>query len=140
MKTLALILSLVLTTSLNLAQDNIETYSIAIKIDNALNNDGHMLIGLHNADTFMKGKGIQNSKSKITDGVVNITFENVTPGIYAIMVLHDANDNGKMDFDTSGMPKESYGMSNNPMLFGPPTFTDAKFELLNEDKEIIIRF
>jgi len=140
MKTQALILSLALTTTLSHAQDNIETYSITVKIDNALSDDGNMLIGLHDVNTFMKGKGLQNSKSEIVDGIVTVTFEDVTPGNYAIMVLHDANDNGKMDFDTTGRPSESYGMSNNPMLFGPPTFTDAKFELLNEDKEINVRF
>ena len=140
MKTLALILSLVLSTTLSHSQENIESYSVTVKIDNALSDDGNMLIGLHNEDTFMKGKGIQNSKSTIEDGIVTVTFEDVTPGNYAIMVLHDSNDNGKMDFDTTGRPSESYGMSNNPMLFGPPTFTDAKFELLNEDKDINIRF
>ena len=140
MKTLALILSLVLTTTLSHSQDNIETYSITVKVDNALSDNGSMLIGLHNEDTFMKGKGLQNSKSEIVDGIVTVTFENVAPGNYAIMVLHDENDNSKMDFDATGRPSESYGMSNNPMLFGPPTFTDAKFELLSEDKEINIRF
>ena len=140
MKTLALILSLVLTTTLSHSQDNIETYSITVKVDNALSDNGSMLIGLHNEDTFMKGKGLQNSKSEIVDGIVTVTFENVAPGNYAIMVLHDENDNSKMDFDATGRPSESYGMSNNPMLFGPPTFTDAKFELLKEDLEIHIRF
>jgi len=140
MKTLALILSLILTSTLSLAQDNTGTYSITVKVENALSNDGHMMISLHTEDTFMKAKGIQSFKSEIQDGVVAVTFEDIAPGKYAIMVLHDANDNGKMDFDTTGMPSESYGMSNNPMLFGPPTFADAKFELLNEDKEINIRF
>ncbi|PWK17267.1 DUF2141 domain-containing protein [Xanthomarina spongicola] len=140
MKTLALILSLVLTTTLSHSQDNIETYSITVKVDNALSDNGSMLIGLHNEDTFMKGKGLQNSKSEIVDGIVTVTFENVAPGNYAIMVLHDENDNSKMDFDATGRPSESYGMSNNPMLFGPPTFTDAKFELLKENLEIHIRF
>ena len=140
MKTLALILSLVLTTTLSHSQDNIETYSITVKVDNALSDNGSMLIGLHNEDTYMKGKGLQNSKSEIVDGIVTVTFENVAPGNYAIMVLHDENDNSKMDFDATGRPSESYGMSNNPMLFGPPTFTDAKFELLKEDLQIHIRF
>lgn len=140
MKTLSLILSLILTTTLSIAQDNTETYSITVKVDNAFSNEGHMMISLHTEDTFMKSKGVQSFKSDIEDGAVTVTFENITPGNYAIMVLHDANDNGKMDFDTTGRPNESYGMSNNPMLFGPPTFTDAKFLLLNEDMEINVRF
>ncbi|MFL0353687.1 DUF2141 domain-containing protein [Xanthomarina sp. GH4-25] len=140
MKTLTLILSLILTSTLSFAQESTETYSITVKVDNALSDEGHMLIGLHTEDTFMKAKGVQISKSEIVDGTVAVTFDNVTPGTYAIMVFHDANDNEKMDFDTTGRPSESYGMSNNPVLFGPPNFTDAKFELVDEDIEVVIRF
>ena len=45
-----------------------------------------------------------------------------------------------MDFDASGMPTESYGMSNNPMSYGPPQFHEAKFELLDKDLNLTIRF
>lgn len=139
MKTLALIITFTLTSIFAYTQEKTESVSVTVKVDNPLNDNGHVLIGLHTIDTFMKGKGIQNAKSKVKDGKVIVTFENVTPGNYAIMVLHDENDNERMDMEVNGMPKESYGMSNNPMLYGPPTFNDAQFEL-TENKEIIIRF
>lgn len=139
MKTIALIIALVVTSIFGYSQEQTETFSVTVKVANPLNDNGHVLIGLHTADTFMKGKGILNAKSKVTDGQVLVTFEDVAPGNYAIMVLHDENDNERMDFEANGMPKESYGMSNNPMLYGPPTFTDAQFEL-NANKEIVIRF
>ena len=139
MKTLALFIALTLTAILGYSQDKSETFTITVKVDNPLNDNGHVLIGLHTADTFMKGQGVQNAKEKVKDGKVIVTFENVSPGDYAIMVLHDENDNQRMDLEVNGMPKESYGMSNNRMLYGPPTFTDAKFEL-TESKEIVIRF
>jgi uncharacterized protein (DUF2141 family) len=138
MKTIALLIALIVTTVFGYSQEQLKTYTLTVRVDNPLNNNGHILIGLHTADTFMKGKGILNAKSKVTDGKV-VTFEDVAPGNYAIMVLHDENDNERMDFEVNGMPKESYGMSNNPMLYGPPTFTDAAFEL-TESKEIVIRF
>jgi uncharacterized protein (DUF2141 family) len=56
------------------------------------------------------------------------------------MAIHDENENNAMDFDPSGMPIESYGMSNNPLSYGPPNFTEAKFELKEEDLELAIRF
>lgn len=139
MKTLALIITFTLSSIFAYTQEKTESVSVTVKVDNPLNDNGHVLIGLHTIDTFMKGKGIQNAKSKVKDGKVIVTFENVTPGNYAIMVLHDENDNERMDMEVNGMPKESYGMSNNPMLYGPPTFNDAQFEL-TENKEIIIRF
>ena len=139
MKTLTLIVSLLLTCSFIQAQDSLKSYHITVKIDNALSDNGSMLFGLHNESTFMKGKSLHSMKSAITDGKAMVTFENVTPGTYAVMVFHDANDNEKMDFDTTGMPLESYGMSNNPMLMGPPNFADAKFVSEDESLELLIR-
>lgn len=139
MKHLAIALISALISFITQAQDSTSTYTAEIKIANILNTKGYILIGLHNQDTFMKGKGIKNAKLKIEGDTVLATFNNLKPGIYAVMVLHDENDNNRMDFDSSGMPTESYGMSNNPMLFGPPTFTDAKFEMKDNIK-LTIRF
>ena len=71
---------------------------------------------------------------------VIITFKNVLPGEYAIMSVHDENDNKQMDFELNGMPKESYGVSNNPMSYGPPQFSEAKFTLNNENINMSIIF
>ena len=89
----------------------------------------------------MKGKGgIQNSETSIEGNTITVTYTNVLPGEYAVMGVHDENENKQMDFELNGMPKESYGMSNNPVLYGPPTFADAKFKVENEDQNITIRF
>ena len=88
----------------------------------------------------MKAAPIAASDTKIIDGKVTVTFENVKPGEYAILASHDENENGKMDFRENGMPLESYGASNNVMNFGPPQFGDAKFKVTNEDLDIKIRF
>ena len=56
------------------------------------------------------------------------------------MALHDANENNRMDYQSNGMPKESYGMSGNDMSFGPPSFSASKFEVGGDDLELTIRF
>lgn len=43
-------------------------------------------------------------------------------GQYAVMVMHDENNNVKVDTDANGIPTEPTGMSNNPVLKGYPTF------------------
>jgi uncharacterized protein (DUF2141 family) len=88
----------------------------------------------------MKGKGIKDAETSIEDGKVTITFENVLPGEYAILALHDENDNKRMDFEDNGMPKESFGMSNNVMAMGPPQYDDAKFTVADKDLDLNIRF
>lgn len=139
MRTLSLFIALILSTSLSFAQTE-KGQDITVTIENISNNRGHVIIGLHTADTFMKSDGIQKAESKVKDGKVVVTFKNVTPGHYALMAMHDENDNKKMDFEANGMPLESYGLSNNPMLMGPPTFTDGKFEVTDKNVDITIKF
>ena len=139
MKTVILFIALTLVSTLGFAQDT-EGQTLTVTIENAKSDDGKLLVSLNTVDTFMKGAGIQNSESTIKDGKAVITFENVKPGTYAIMVLHDENDNQRMDFEDNGMPKESYGMSNNPRSFGPPIFDDAKFDVDKDDVKLSIRF
>lgn len=51
-------------------------------------------------------------------------------GEYAIAVYHDKNENGELDTNFLGIPKEAYGFSNNARgKFGPASWKDAKFEV-----------
>ena len=50
------------------------------------------------------------------------------PGIYAIALLHDQNENRKLDKNWIGAPKEGFGFSRNVKVFmGPPEFKEAAF-------------
>ncbi len=139
MKTLALFVSLILTTLAAQAQEN-QGVTVTVTIENVLSDAGHIIASLHTSDTFMKGPGVINAQEKSKAGELSLTFENVKPGTYAIMVMHDENDNQRMDFEENGMPKENYGVSGNDMAMGPPNFESSKFEITAEDKEFKIRF
>jgi len=138
-KALFLSIALTLVSTLGFSQDA-KGQTITVTVENAKSDDGTLRISLNTKDTFMKGEGIQSAASKIKDGKATVTFENVPAGEYAIMVLHDANDNERMDFQDNGMPLESYGMSNNPRSFGPPNYEDAKFKIESDDLNLSIRF
>ena len=138
MKTLSLIITLILSTTLSFAQTETKQ-EVTVTIENIANNRGSLSVALHSQETFMKSVGVQNVSSKITGDKVIVTFKDVTPGNYAIMVLHDENNNQQMDFEPNGMPLESYGISNNPMLMGPPRFSDGKFEVLDKNIELTIK-
>ncbi|APY09269.1 hypothetical protein BWZ20_13580 [Winogradskyella sp. J14-2] len=138
MKNLILTFAFALITLFSFSQD--EGITITVTIDNVTSNEGKVLMSLHTSETFMKGKGIKDADSTIEDGKVTMTFKNVLPGEYAILALHDVNDNKRMDFEENGMPKESFGMSNNVMLMGPPQYDDAKFTVADKDLELNIRF
>src|SRR5512144_2373576 len=56
-------------------------------------------------------------------------FEDIPPGTYAIVVIHDENMNGKLDTKWLGVPKEGYGFSNDVKpLLSVPTFSAASFK------------
>ncbi|WP_047547563.1 DUF2141 domain-containing protein [Psychroserpens sp. Hel_I_66] len=139
MKTVFLTIALTIISTLGFAQDN-KGQTITVTIENAKSDDGKIVASLNTKDTFMKAAPIQSASADIKDGKATLTFENVQPGDYAIMLLHDLNGNERMDFEANGMPKESYGMSNNPRSFGPPVYEDAKFTVGNENVDLSIRF
>lgn len=115
-----------------------ETYTLKVTVNNAKDDLGKMVYTLSTENQFMKAPPLQSASVEIKGGIAIATFENVPAGEYAVMVLHDKNGNQSMDFSDQGMPKEAYGMSNNPMSYGPPTWDDLKFTI-ESDKEIIIR-
>jgi len=50
-----------------------------------------------------------------------------------VKVAQINEDKGKVHFALNGMPLEDYGSSNNVMAFGPPSFEESKFEVMDKD-------
>jgi len=99
-----------------------------IKLDS---NDGVVLVSL-----FKEGSGFPDDavkafgkeKGYIVGKSATIIFKSVPPGSYAVAILHDENNNQKMDKNMLGIPKEGYGFSNNASApFGPPSYKKASF-------------
>ena len=67
-------------------------------------------------------------------------FADVPPGEYGLGVIHDENQNGRVDANFFGLPTEGVGFSNNAMgRFGPPPFEDARFKHGLEKQKLTIR-
>lgn len=67
-----------------------------------------------------------------------VVFTDLAPGDYAVMVLHDENDNGQLDTNLVGMPIEGYGFSNNPQVMRKPTWDEARFALADDNQRVDI--
>ena len=75
-------------------------------------------------------------------GTMEVTVTDVSPGEYAVTVLHDKNENIKMDYNFIGAPKEYWGLSRNPKVgFSrkPPDWEKVKFKVTDEDVRLEIR-
>ncbi len=56
------------------------------------------------------------------------------PGQYAIAVYHDENANKTLDKGTFGIPKEPWGISNDPVVrFAPPKIEETLFNVAKAD-------
>ncbi len=70
----------------------------------------------------------------IKDKKVTHIIEDMPFGEYAVVVHHDENEDNELNTNWLGMPKESFGASNDAKgSFGPPDFEDAKF-LINKSQ------
>jgi uncharacterized protein (DUF2141 family) len=107
-----------------------ESYSLIIEVEEADSNDGQVFVSVYNKETNFLRKSYKGTKSKIVNNSCSATFEDLPKGTYAVSIYHDKNNNGKLDRNFLGIPKESYGCSNDAKGFmGPPKWNDAKFEL-----------
>jgi uncharacterized protein (DUF2141 family) len=69
-------------------------------------------------------------KSRIVGNKVELSLKGLPYGQYAVVVFHDVNNNGVIDKNLMGAPKEAYGTSNNIRgKFGPPDYSRIKFDL-----------
>jgi len=58
-----------------------------------------------------------------------VSFDGLPRGAYALAVIHDENNNARLD-TLAGIPREGFGFSRNPPIrFGAPHFAAARFEL-----------
>ena len=106
---------------------------LLIKIPNIQNRSGSIHVALYdNSDDFPKETGKKLGLKKTINEVLEqggIILKNLSSGFYAIAIYHDENDNNKFDKLLS-IPLEKYGFSNDaPVFFGPPSFSDASFQL-----------
>jgi uncharacterized protein (DUF2141 family) len=72
-------------------------------------------------------------------GKQSTVFTQLVPGRYAVIVIHDENDNGRLDDNFLGMPAEGYGFGNDAQgFFGAPSFDAAAIDLDKADASISV--
>ena len=126
-----------LGTDVALAEDAVPesptaTAEVIVYVSNVTSDEGNVDCALFSSEAGFPmdaSLGVQIRHSART-GTVECRFENLTAGSYAVAVSHDENMNGKTDTNFLGIPKESWGVSNNvrPKMRAPK-FDEAKFDL-----------
>lgn len=116
---------LFLVTSAALSQGRLEVTIAGIK-----EVQGSVRVGLFQDPKNFPGKAVEGKVVPVTRDSTVVAFEGLPPGTYALSVIHDKNDNGKLDTNIIGIPKEGFGFGNDAMgLFGPPSFEKASIAI-----------
>ena len=101
------------------------------------------MVALHNSEDSYQSNGdiaIAKTRTKVVNQKAQVVFVNIFYGSYGVSIYHDENANMKMDKNAMGIPKESYGFSNNAKgFFGKPSYEDVLFEMNSAEKRIAIK-
>lgn len=93
---------------------------------------GKVLVAVCDKTTFLQDCAYSGS-APAKAGETVVTVDGVPAGSWAVLSYQDENDNGKLDRNVLGIPKEPYAFSRDARgRFGPPSFEDAAFELRDE--------
>ena len=104
---------------------------IEVNVINLKTNKGYVIVAL-----FKNKKGfpedtsdaIKVKKIKVKGSNLKISFKDIEHGTYAVSVYQDENNNGKLDTNFFGVPKEGMAVSNNiKASWSAPTFKESKF-------------
>lgn len=114
---------------------------LTMALDGLRSNKGRVLVCVtRSADYFPDcAKDPDRHHFTIAAKPGQVTLGTMTPGDYAIAIIHDENDNGRLD-TFAGIPREGVGFSRNPVIrFGAPSFQSARFSIAGASVEQDIR-
>ncbi len=120
-----------------LAGSRAEASDLTVTIENLRNNKGQLLLCVFSGETSdkdafpdcQKGKPVRVQRILPGAGNTVVTFFGLKDGEYAVAMIHDENNNNKLDTSIIGVPLEGIGVSNNSRLLGSPSYGAAKFQV-----------
>ena len=101
---------------------------------------GVLRIALYDSEAnFLDFKEVFASKVvPATMGTTTVVIDSLPAGTYAIALYQDQHDNGAMDKNWFGIPREPLGFSNAQLrTFGPPSFKACAFTIKAGENKVI---
>jgi len=120
-----------------------ETYNLTIEVKDLRNSSGTVLFALYDREDAFPDehykKYLKKVTGKIVKGTSTVTFGNLPAGKYAVNILHDEDNDGKIKKGII-LPKEGIGFSNYESIgfSNKPAFSKSSFHL-QSDKTVKIK-
>jgi len=114
-------------------------FNLTVEVKDLRNSKGTVLFALYDREDAFPDqdykKYLRKLTGKINDRASSATFENLPEGRYAVNILHDENNDGKIKKGII-LPLEGIGFSNYQSIgfSNKPSFTRASFNLLGDMK------
>jgi uncharacterized protein (DUF2141 family) len=116
--------------------------SIKVTISNIRNTKGNILLSFYkHPDNFPYKPEMRKfiDKSNIKNQLIEVVYDGFEPGVYAMTLLDDENENEDMNYRFL-IPQEGYGFSNYEHSgLTPPKFSDCSFEVKSDTTEVKIK-
>jgi uncharacterized protein (DUF2141 family) len=111
-----------------------ELGTVNVELSGLAQASGNVYISVYNSDDDWLGEDMVMQRKVVIaealDGEVVRAALQLPPGEYALSIYYDENNNGKLDTNFIGIPREPVAISNNARpSFGPPSYEDAVFVL-----------
>ena len=121
---------------------NAQTSDLTIQITGLKSSFGKCVIYLYKDEKGFPTEpkyALAKTSAIIKNNKAIAVFKGIVASEYAISVIHDENNNGKIDTNFLGIPKEGIGTSNNAKSrLGPPSYTVSRFTVDNNNNIINI--
>lgn len=118
-------------------------FSLTVEVNHLRNNEGSVVFALYNRDDAFPDehykKYFKKMIGKIENGNASVTFKDLREGKYAVSILHDEDNDGKIKKGFI-LPKEGIGFSNYQSIGigNKPKFNKASFNL-ESDLKIMVK-
>jgi len=112
-----------------------------LTIENLGSTTAPVLIGLYGADNeFLNDKDTLRKYKFVPDGdVLKASITDLQYGTYAMALFQDMDNDGKIERNFIGIPKDPYGFSNNARpAFKAPSFEDCCFDYSENENTVEI--
>lgn len=105
--------------------------ALTITVANVASDEGHLMISIVDSKPAYEDNAgaVASFILPARKGTVTFSADSLPTGKLAIRVMHDQNDNEKLDSNMLGIPREPFGFSNDATgNFGPPKWDQVNFD------------
>lgn len=101
---------------------------MVVRITDINETKGKIYVALYNSENLFLKEPAAHKVIAAIKGEASVEFEDLPFGEYAVSAIHDLDENGKLDKNFLGIPREGFGFMDGAMgTFGPPSFEKVKF-------------